>query len=333
MRAISIQKPGGPGELALVTLPTPEPGPAQVLIKVTAAGLNRADLLQRKGHYPPPPGASLLPGMEVSGIIEAVGPGQRDGDDWKPGSRVCALLPGGGYAEYAVADAGSCLLVPESVPLADAAGLPEAVFTVWANLFAQAPGQHTSARVVAGERLLVQGGTSGIGSMALQMAKARGVRAAATAGSAEKCMTCLHLGAEFAANYREDWREQIQGWAPGGVDCVLDMVAGPYFAEHLALLAKGGRLTHIATSQGSEVALDLRLVMQKRLTITGSTLRGRSPEEKRALRDEIEREVWPRVVSGQIHPVIHGRFPLEEAATAHATMELGGHSGKILLIL
>lgn len=331
MRAIAIEKPGGPEELALVDLPIPEPGPGQVLIRVAAAGLNRADLLQRKGHYPPPPGASPLPGMEVSGTIAAVGPDQRD--DYQAGDRVCALLSGGGYAEYAVADAGSCLPVPDAVSLADAAGLPEAIFTVWANLFTQAAGQQTSARVVAGERLLVQGGTSGIGSMALQMAKVRGVRAAATAGSVEKCAACLQLGAEFAASYRENWREQIQGWAPEGVDCILDMVAGPYFAQHLGLLARGGRLTHIATSQGSEVSLDLRVVMQKRLTITGSTLRSRSAEEKRALRDEIAREVWPLVASSQIYPVIHERFELAQAGQAHAAMERGGHSGKILLLV
>ncbi len=331
MRAITFDQPGGPEQLTITELPTPQPGPGEILIRVHAAGLNRADLLQRKGHYPPPPGASPLLGLEVSGEIAGLCPGAVD--SWQVGDRVCALLPGGGYAEYAVADAGSCLPVAPGLDLVDAAALPEAVFTVWANLFATAPGQATAARVQAGERLLVQGGTSGIGSVALQIATARGIHCAATAGSADKCARCLEFGAEFATDYRGAWAAAIRSWAPDGMDCILDMVAGPYFAEHLALLAPGGRLAHIATAQGSEVSLDLRTVMQKRLVITGSTLRSRSPMQKRALRDEIAREVWPLLTTGQLRPIVHASFPLEEAAAAHRAMEDGGHTGKLLLLM
>ncbi len=330
MRAISILQPGGPEQLTLADLPTPAPKAGEVLIQVAAAGLNRADLLQRQGHYPPPPGASPLPGLEVSGVIAALGPGAER--EWKTGDRVCALLPGGGYAEYALADAGACLPVPSGVDLIDAAALPEAVFTVWANLFSSAPGQETAARMAAGERLLVQGGTSGVGSMALQIASARGLRVATTAGSAEKCQAARTLGAELAVDYHGDWFAAVQQWAaPGGVDGILDMVAGPYFTRHIDLLGTRGRLAHIATSQGGEVSLDLRKVMQKRLVITGSTLRSRPSAAKRALRDEIARELWPLVTGGRIHPVVHARFPLAEAAEAHRAMEAGSHIGKLLL--
>ncbi len=328
MQAITIASPGGPEQLQLTELPTPQPGKGEVLIRVAGAGLNRADLLQRQGHYPPPAGASPLPGLEVSGTVESVG----QGTQWKPGDRICALLAGGGYAEYALAPAGSCLPVPADLPLADAAALPEAVFTVWANLFSEAPGQSTAARVTAGERLLVQGGTSGIGSIALQLARARGIHAAATAGSAARCRQCLEFGAEYAANYNENWAEQLRTWAPDGFDSILDMIAGPYFEQHLALLRMGGRLTHIATSQGAEVTLDLRKVMQKRLVLTGSTLRSRSAAEKQALRDEIAREAWPLLATGALRPVIHARYPLADAAAAHRDMERGGHTGKILLL-
>ena len=331
MRAISIASPGEPEQLVLVDLPEPTPGPGEVLIRVRAAGLNRADLLQRQGHYPPPPGASALPGMEVAGEIAAVGGGDLDG--WKVGDPVCALLPGGGYAEYAVASGGCCLPVPGCIPLADAAALPEAVFTVWANLFASAPGQATAARVHAGERLLIQGGASGIGSMAIQIAHARGIRVAATAGSETRSVRCRELGAELAVDYHEDWAEAVCAWAaPAGLDAVLDMVAGPYFAQHLALLGEEGRLAHIATAQGAEVQLDIRQMMRRRLVITGSTLRSRSPEQKRALRDQIAGEVWPFFAEQRLHPVVDARFPLAEAAAAHQAMERGGHFGKLLLL-
>ncbi len=336
MRAITIQQPGGPEQLALSEVAEPVAGPGEVLIRVHAAGVNRADLLQRQGHYPPPPGASPLLGLEVSGEIVSVGPAADPNDTrkaWQPGDLVCALLAGGGYAEYAVAPIGSCLPVPATVSPIDAAALPEAVFTVWANLFSAAPGQAAAARVYAGERLLVQGGTSGIGSMALQMAHARGIHAAATAGSAAKCAGCLALGAEMAADYHGDWAAAIRQWAPQGVDSILDMIAGPYFPQHVELLGKGGRLVQIATSRGSTVECDLRMVMQKRLVLTGSTLRNRPVEEKRALRNEIESEIWPLVTAGSIRPVVHSRFPLAEAAAAHRAMEEGGHTGKILLVM
>jgi NADPH2:quinone reductase len=339
MRAITVTQPGGPEQLSLTQLETPRPGPGELLIRVQAAGINRADLLQRQGHYPPPPGASPLLGLEVSGEVVSVGPEVAESsstseniDSFRPGDRVCALLAGGGYAEYAVASTGSCLPVPEAISLVDAAALPEAIFTVWANLFSQAPGQATAAFVRAGERLLVQGGTSGIGSMALQMARARGIVCLATAGSPEKCAKCLEFGAEFAADYHQDWAAQIRAWSREGVDCILDMVAGPYFAQHLDLLAPAGRLSHIATAQGASVELDLRTVMKKRLVITGSHLRSRSAAAKRQLRDEIAREIWPLVTSGSIHPVVHQRYPLAEAAEAHRSMEQGGHIGKLLLL-
>jgi NADPH2:quinone reductase len=332
MHAISILQPGGPEQLSLVDLPTPTLKPGEVLIQVAAAGLNRADLLQRQGHYPPPPGASPLPGLEVSGVITALGSGAEH--DWTVGDQICALLPGGGYAEYAVADAGACLPVPPSLDLIDAAALPEAVFTVWANLFSSASGQETAARMVAGERLLVQGGTSGVGSMALQIASARGLRIATTAGSEDKCRAARALGAELAVDYHSDWAAAVQQWAaPDGIDGILDMVAGPYFAQHVDLLGTRGRLAQIATSHGSEVAVDLRKVMQKRLVLTGSTLRSRPAAAKRALRDELARELWPLVTGRRIHPVVHARFPLAEAAEAHRALEAGGHIGKLLLTL
>lgn len=334
MQAITIAQPGGPEQLVLSTIERPAPGPGEVLIRVHGAGINRADLLQREGHYPPPAGASPLPGLEVAGEIAAIGPREEaSGEEyvWRIGDAVCALLAGGGYAEYAVAPSGSCLPVPSTIALIDAAVLPEAVFTVWANLFATAPGQAAAARVQAGERLLVQGGTSGIGSMAVQLAKARGIRVAATAGTAEKCEQCRAFGAETAVDYHGDWAAEVRAWAPDGVDCILDMIAGPYFAEHLELLGMGGRLAHIATSRGSKVEVDLRTVMAKRLVITGSTLRNRSAAEKRALRDEILHEVWPLFTAGTLHPVVHSRFPLANAAEAHRAMEAGAHTGKILL--
>lgn len=332
MRAIVISQPGGPGQLTLAELPNPQPGPGQVLIRVLAAGLNHADLLQRAGHYPPPLGASPLPGLEVSGSIAAVGPDDEDG--WKVGDHVCALLPGGGYAEYALASGGSCLPTPENLPISDAAALPEAVFTVWANLFATVPGQTAAAHVQQGERLLVQGGGSGIGTMAIQIAAARGIHVAATAGSEARCARCRELGAELAVDHHGDWAGSIRDWAaPTGVDAILDMIAGPYFAHHLELLGEGGRLAHIATAKGNEVTLDLHRMMQKRLVVTGSTLRRRRPEQKRALRDEIARELWPLFSQGLLQPVISARFPLAEAEEAHRAMERGGHFGKLLLLV
>ena len=310
--------------LTLAEAPAPKPRAAEVLIKVAAAGINRADLMQRRGHYPPPPGASPILGMEVSGTIAELGP-EVDAR-WKVGDTVCALIPGGGYAEYSVAAAGCCLPVPKAVPVVEAAGLPEAVFTVWANLFSQ-------PYLGPGELFLVQGGSSGIGTMAIQMARAFDAHVATTAGSAEKCNFCISLGAERAFNYRdEDWVAGALEWSQKhGVDVVLDMVGGDYFPKHLKILAPRGRLIHIATTRGSEVTADLRLIMSKRLVVTGSTLRPRTIEEKTALRDQIEHHVWPLLDQGKIRPIIDRVFPLEQVAEAHKRMESSEHIGKLLL--
>ena len=323
MRAIQIVQPGGPEVLTIAEMSTPKPGAGEVLIKVAAAGINHADLLQREGHYPPPPGASPLLGMEVSGHIAELG--TRVDARWKIGDAVCALIPGGGYAEYCVASAGCCLPVPTTISVINAAALPEAVFTVWANLFAR-------PWLIAGERFLVHGGTSGIGTMAIQMAKNFGARVITTAGSAEKCKFCLSLGAERAFNYREeDWLAAAQQWSDEGVDVILDMIGGDYFPKHLKLLAMDGRLIHISTSHGNEVAADLRNIMIKRLVITGSTLRWRSVAEKTALRDQVEEQVWPLIEIGRIRPVVDRVFPLDQASEAHKRMHSSEHIGKLLL--
>lgn len=324
MRIIDVPQFGGPEALAVAEVPVPKPGAGELLIKVAAAGVNRADLLQRQGHYPPPPGASPILGMEVSGHIAEIGGGANSG--WKLGDAVCALVTGGGYAEYCVASAGCCLPMPKNMSVEEAAALPEAVFTVWANLVAQ-PYLH------AGERFLVHGGTSGIGTTAIQMARAFGAHVITTAGSEEKCAFCLTLGAERAFNYRvEDWLAGALEWAGGsGVDVILDMVGGDYFPKHLKLLAPKGRLIHIATTGGSQVTTDLRTIMQKRLVVTGSTLRPRTVAEKTTLRDEIERQVWPLIENGKLRPVIDRVYPLEEAAEAHRRMESSAHIGKLVL--
>ncbi|QNI33304.1 NAD(P)H-quinone oxidoreductase [Alloacidobacterium dinghuense] len=326
MRVIDIPEFGGPEVLTIADAPAPRPGQDEVLIKVAAAGINRADLLQRQGHYPAPPGASPILGMEVSGHIAQLGPEAEP--RWKVGEPVCALIPGGGYAEYCVANAGSCLPVPKNVSLVDAAALPEAVFTVWANLFAL-------PYLRSGERFLVHGGTSGIGTTAIQMATALGARVITTAGSKEKCDFCLSLGAERAFNYRdEDWFEGALEWSEkAGVDVILDMVGGDYFPKHLKLLAQKGRLIHIATTGGSQVETDLRLIMMKRLVVTGSTLRRRSVAEKTELRDQIERHVWPLIETGKLRPIVDRVFPLGEAAEAHRRMQASTHIGKLLLRL
>ena len=323
MRAIQITQPGGPEVLTIAEMSKPEPGAGEVLIKVAAAGINHADLIQREGHYPPPPGASPLLGMEVSGHIAEVGASVDE--RWKIGDAVCALIPGGGYAEYCVASAGCCLPVPKTVSVTDAAALPEAVFTVWANLFAR-------PWLIAGDRFLVHGGTSGIGTTAIQMAKNFGARVITTAGSVAKCQFCVSLGAERAFNYREeDWLAAAQQWSDDGVDVILDMIGGDYFPKHLKLLAMDGRLIHISTSHGNEVALDLRNIMIKRLVITGSTLRWRSVAEKTALRDQIEEHVWPLLEEGRIRPIVDKVFPLDQASEAHKRMHSSQHIGKLLL--
>jgi putative PIG3 family NAD(P)H quinone oxidoreductase len=315
---------GGADVLKIGEAAKPEPGEGEVLIRVVAAGVNRADLLQRQGHYPPPAGASETLGLEVAGEIVALGSGVEV--CWKTGDRVCALVPGGGYAEYCVAHSGCCLPVPASMALEAAASLPEAAFTVWANLF-------DPRRLFAVDRFLMQGGTSGIGTLAIQAARASGATVAATAGSAEKCRFLLELGCERAFNYREeDWVAGALEWSGGyGVDVILDMVGGDYFAKHLKLLAKDGRLVHIATAHGSEVNLDLRTVMAKRLVITGSTLRARPVAEKTRLRDGLEECLWPLVREGKVHPVLDQVFTLEGVAKAHERMESSLHIGKIVL--
>ena len=323
MRVIEVKTRGGPEQLTIADVPLPKPGPGEVLIKVAAAGLNRADIYQREGKYPSPPGSSPILGMEVSGTIAALG----DACDprWKIGDRLCALLAGGGYAEYCAAPSGQCLPVPPGIDLIDAAALPETVFTVWANLF-------DPQRLHPGETLLIQGGSSGVGSTAIQIAIAFGARVAATAGSTDKVQFCLNLGCERAFNYGQDWFVAARDWAQAhGIDVILDMVGGEYFPRHIELLAKNGRLIHIATQRGSRVELDLRAVMMKRLLITGSTLRSRSVKEKTALRDSIEQRVWPLLAAGKLRPIVYSVYPLAEATAAHRLMESSRHIGKILL--
>jgi NADPH2:quinone reductase len=325
MRGIDIASPGGPEVLRIAMLPVPKPRTGEVLIQTVAAGVNRADLMQRQGHYPPPPEASPILGMEVSGQIAELGPGTSS--RWRVGDAVCALLGGGGYAEYCSVPEGQCMAVPGGVSIQDAAAIPEAVITVWANLF-------EPRRLFPDNLFLVQGGSSGIGTTAIQMARAFGARVSTTAGTDEKCAFCLELGAEAAINYHSDWSGTLAGWAqPHGIDVILDMIGGDYFPRHIALLATGGRLVHIATSHGSQVTADLRSIMMKRLLVTGSTLRSRPVEEKSALARSVEREVWPLFANGQIRPIVDSAFPLERAADAHRLMESGRHIGKIVLLM
>ena len=334
MRIIALNGFGGAEVLRVGEAEKPKPGAGEVLIKVAAAGVNRADTIQRKGFYPPPAGASEVLGLEVAGTIVERGPGAEE--RWKVGDRVCALVPGGGYAEFCVADGGSCLPIPEGVTVEQAASLPEVAMTVWANLFAV--DARNARRLFAGELFLMQGGTSGIGTMAIQLARAFGARAAATAGSEAKCRFLRDLGCERVWNYREeDWVEGAKAWAAetgsasGGVDVILDMVGGDYFAKHIEVLGRDGRLVHIAFAHGAEVTLDLRKLMGKRLTVTGSTLRSRPAEEKRRLRDGVEEQVWPLFGLGKVRPVVDRVFPMAEAAEAHRRMERSEHVGKIVL--
>jgi NADPH2:quinone reductase len=330
MRAIEITRPGGPEVLQLAGRDTPRPGLGEVLIKVAASGVNRPDVLQRKGHYPPPPGASDLPGLEISGVIVE---GDFTGDNpfrLKPGDEVCALLTGGGYAEYAVAALPQCLPVPRGLTVIEAAALPETFFTVWSNVFDR--GRLGQGEGGPRESLLVQGGSSGIGVAAIQIAHALGHPVFATAGSAEKCTACERLGAR-AINYKtEDFVERVRALTGGrGVDVILDMVAGDYVPRDLDTLAEGGRLVLIASLGGTKANIDLMKVMSRRLTITGSTLRVRPVAFKAAIARRLNEVVWPLLESGKIKPVIHEVFPAEEAAKAHALMESGNHIGKLLL--
>src|SRR6266487_546204 len=323
MIAIEIREPGGPEVLVPVERPTPAPAAGEVLIKVAAAGVNRPDVFQRLGRYPPPPGITDIPGLEVSGTIaEAAG----DVRGLRAGDAVCALVAGGGYAEYCVAPAPQCLPVPRGMDLAAAAAIPETFFTVWTNVFER-------GRLTAGESMLIHGGSSGIGTTAIQLARAFGARVFATAGSAEKCHACERLGAERCINYREsDFVAVVRELTSGrGVDVVLDMVGGAYFARNVDALATEGRLVEIATLQGAKAELKIQTTMQRRLTITGSTLRARPIADKGVIAEAVQRHIWPLLESGAVAPVIHATFPLRDAAEAHRTMESGAHIGKLVL--
>ncbi len=323
MTAIEIREPGGPEVLVPATRPVPEAGPGEVLIEVAAAGVNRPDIQQRLGKYPPPPGASDIPGLEVAGAVVALGPGV---EEIAMGGRVMALVTGGGYAQYCAAPVPQCLPIPEGLSAVEAAGMPETFFTVWTNVFDR-------GRLQAGESLLVHGGSSGIGTTAIQLARAFGARVFATAGSAEKCKACEDLGAERAINYREeDFVEAVKAATGGkGVNVVLDMVGGGYIQRNISVLAPDGRLCHIAFLGGSKAEVDFLPMMLKRITISGSTLRTRSVEFKGAIARNLKDKVWPLVEAGKVKPVVHETFALTEAAAAHRLMESSRHIGKIVL--
>jgi NADPH2:quinone reductase len=326
MHAVEIRAPGGPEVLVPCQRPVPAPAPGELLLRVRAAGVNRPDVLQRKGLYPMPPGVSDLPGLEVAGTVAAGAPRDLAEAGLAVGDAVCALVAGGGYAEYCVAPAGQCLPLPRGLDFVQAASLPETFFTVWQNVF------HI-AGLQPGETLLVQGGSSGIGVAAIQLARALGSRVIVTAGSDEKCQACLDLGAEHAINYRtQDFVEQtLQATAGRGVDVVLDMVGGEYLGRELTCLAEDGRLALIAVQGGTRAEIDAGLVLRKRLAITGSTLRPRSVAYKTGLARALRERVWPLLESARIRPVIHAVFPAAQAAQAHALMESGVHIGKIVL--
>ncbi len=323
MIAIEISQPGDPEVLVPVERPRPSPGAGEVLIKVAAAGVNRPDVFQRRGRYPPPPGASDIPGLEVSGTIEQLG---ADAGALEIGDAVCALVAGGGYAEYCVAPAPQCLPAPRGLPLVAAGAIPETFFTVWTNVFER-------GRLRAGETLLVHGGSSGIGTTAIQLARARGSRVFATAGTPEKCAACERLGAERGIDYRhEDFVPLVRDLTGGrGVDVVLDMVGGDYFARNIDALALEGRLVEIATLHGVRAELNIQTIMQRRLTITGSTLRARPVAEKGAIARAVHEHVWPLIERGAVRPIVHATFPLRDAAEAHRVMESSAHIGKLVL--
>ena len=326
MQAIEITRPGAPDVLTLVERADPVPGVGEVLIRVSASGVNRPDVLQRMGAYPPPPGASDLPGLEVAGVIVAGDVEAMAAAGLSIGQRVCALTPGGGYAELCVTPAVQCLPVPEGLSDIEAASLPETCFTVWSNVFLRAALQ-------PGETLLVQGGTSGIGVTAIQMAKAFGATVIATAGSDAKCQACLDLGSDHAINYRTaDFAEEARRLTGGrGVDVILDMVAGDYVAREVAALAEDGRLVIIAVQGGVKAEFDAGLVLRRRLTVTGSTLRPRSVAFKGSVAVALRQQVWPLIAIGRIRPVLHSVLPAANAAQAHALMESNQHVGKIVL--
>jgi NADPH2:quinone reductase len=317
MKAITIREPGAPEVLTLSESPVPSVGDGEVLIRARAAGVNRSDILQRMGKYPPPPGASTIPGLEVSGeVVESRSP------FWAEGDHVCALLEGGGYAEYCVTAGTQCLPIPEGSRFEDAAALPEALFTVWSNVFVR-------GRLKSGETLLVHGGASGIGTMAIQMAHQAGAKVFVTAGDGEKCTECLELGANAAINYKKhDFTEMIE---KESVDVVLDMVGGDYIPKNISLLRENGRHVSIAFQGGRQAQVDIAEIMRKRIILTGGTLRSASREEKAILRQGILDHIWPEITAGHIKPFISRTFPLSEAAAAHSFMEDGKHIGKIVL--
>ena len=324
MQAIEISAPGGPEVLRLVERPVPVPGANEVLVRVAAAGVNRPDVLQRMGAYPPPPGASDLPGLEIAGTVVAAGPGA----EIMIGRRVCALVAGGGYAQYCVAPMGTCLPVPEVLRMTEAAAMPETLFTVWVNLFER-------GFAADGDTVLVHGGTSGIGTMAILLGRLFGLEVIVTCGSADKCAAALAIGAAHAINYREaDFVEAVKQVTGGkGVDVVLDMVGGDYVPRNLACLADDGRHVSIAFQRGATAEITIMEIMRRRLTLTGSTLRPRDVQFKTMVADELVKTVWPYVEGNRLKPVIDKVFPLAEAAAAHARMESGDHVGKIVLAM
>ncbi|HWL48067.1 MAG TPA: NAD(P)H-quinone oxidoreductase [Sphingomonadaceae bacterium] len=323
MHAIDPEGAGPPEVLRLVERPVPAPGPGGYLVRVAAAGVNRPDVMQRKGAYPPPPGAPSIPGLEIAGTVVAAGVGA---DPARIGQPVCALVAGGGYAEYCVAPAGQCLPVPPALTLIEAAAMPETLFTVWINLFER-------AYATENDTVLVHGGTSGIGTMAILLGKLFGLTVIVTAGSDEKCAAARAIGADHAINYNSrDFVEDVQAITGGrGVQAVLDMVGGDYVPRNIACLADDGRHVSIATQRGGKTELNLGALMRRRLTLTGSTLRPRSVEFKTLVAEELERIVWPFVADGRLKPVIDSTFPLARAAEAHARLEAGAHIGKIVL--
>jgi NADPH2:quinone reductase len=324
MQAVAIASPGGPEVLAIEQRPVPRPGPGEVLVSVAAAGVNRPDVLQRQGLYPPPPGASDIPGLEIAGTVVAAG----EGAGQLVGARVCALVSGGGYAEYCLAPAGTCLPLPEVLRPVEAAAMPETMFTVWINLFER-------GFAADGDTVLVHGGTSGIGTMAIALGKLFGLFVIVTCGSDEKCARAIALGAAHAINYRtQDFVAEVKRVAAdGGVEVVLDMVGGDYLPRNLQCLADGGRHVSIAFQRGATAEIAIPDIMRRRLILTGSTLRPRSLDYKAMVADEIARTVWPYVEGGRLRPVIDSTYPLADAAEAHRRMESGEHVGKIVLVV
>ena len=325
MTVIEIAAPGGPEQLKVAQRPTPRPADGEVLIRVAAAGVNRPDVMQRQGRYPPPPGASDLPGLEIAGDIVALGPKV---SGLSIGDKVTALLPGGGYAEYSIAAAPLCLPVPNGISMVEAAAIPETFFTVWTNLFDRGGCKQ-------GDTVLIQGGTSGIGTTAIQLAVALGARVFATAGTADKARACERFGAVRGIDYRtEDFVEVVKQQTGGkGVDVILDLVGGSYLARNMEAAAVEGRIVIISLLGGAKTEINLSTILSKRLTLTGSTLRARTVAQKALVADAVRRNVWPLLAAGRVRPIIHATFPLAEAAAAHRLMETSNHIGKIVLTL